>query len=425
MQHAKITILPLLTLVLGCLVLTSCGGTSNHTPNEDYADLQPFRPNSTFANELKPCVEDSSNRSCSLSTLPLLGMLTANPSREEILDRVVVSHRWMGERFEEILASLPDDFLPIFRSITAIVIDDDIRPAHYTRATGAIYLDPAYLWLTVEEAQSINPKEDYRSDYADPLSFRSVYRYVVGFERAYQHRDFRNPEPRELDDIRLLFANLLLHELAHANDVFPPHSLQTLSANKSVIEAANDNYPDWISTQLSSNSPLESQVMYVVAGIFYRGVNASATEKAISLDYVAIEFALDSAADDYAYTSQFEDVAMLFEEIMMLYFFNADRQIAFTSTPDEDGSCNSYVIGWGQQNRISNPHVLARARFVVEQIFPNLIPASFYENVAATTQLPEDIGWCDLLVAEPFGSNEKVKNPNTEKEAPVLSRPWL
>jgi hypothetical protein len=86
---------------------------------------------------------------CSLDTLPLIGMLTEDPSIDEIMQRVLVSHPWMGSRFREVLEKMPAEMLLMMRGVTAIVISYDIRPSNHSIYSGAIYLDPNVMWLTL------------------------------------------------------------------------------------------------------------------------------------------------------------------------------------------------------------------------------------------------------------------------------------
>lgn len=403
------------------IVLIACGGGKSPSSgqNNDYSDLKPYLPNGEYASVLKRCVDDQASRGCSLNTLPLIGMETMSPSVQDVLSRVVVSHDWMGTRVEEILYALPEDMLAIFRGVTAIVVDDDIRPAYYTRRTGAIYLDPAYLWLTVEEANSINPKEDYRSGYSDPLAFRSLYRYTKDGQRAYSVGDFRNPVERELSDIVYLVANLILHELAHANDFFPPHTLNDLNRNSSVADASEANKANWISARLTSTHPLQSDLLDALAGVMYRGNPPGIAELEVTAEDVGLDFEIDGASDDYAYTTQFEDVAMLFEEIMMLYFFEVDRDVAFTTAPDEESTCNSFVIGWGVRNRVTESHVKSRAHYVVDQIFPNTVPDSFFDSLGTPEDLPNGVGWCAVI-----DNTGRPRSGHLKPEQPDILSPW-
>ena len=105
------------------------------------------------------------------------------------MSRVVVSHPWMGERFKAFLEQYDqnDDFKNLLRATTAIVISYDVRPSFYWAATGAIYLDPNYLWLTQAERDTINEAPDYRSGFGAELQFEMLWRYVKDNDYANQY----------------------------------------------------------------------------------------------------------------------------------------------------------------------------------------------------------------------------------------------
>lgn len=417
------------------LTLAACGGGKSE-PKEvgptvepgDFDDLYAYKASSPFASVLPDCVSvETVEEACTLATLPVVGMLNETPDVDDIMDRVVVSHAWMGLRFEEVLNALPAEMLPIFRAVTAVVIDDDIRPAYYTTGTGAIYLDPAYLWTTVTEAQTINRKEDFRAGFADPLAFRSLGRYVIGNEYAYRWQSLENAQDRDLDDILVLIANLILHELAHANDNFPPGSYANLNPLSKVAYQAGARSSIGISQQLITNAPLTSNTMFSLAGVMYRGSDPSADDLAITGAEVGAAFEIDTAADDYGYTSQFEDVAMLFEEAMMKYFFNADHDIAYTTAPDEsaEGYCEDYPMEWGVRNRVGDSAVKARAEFVVNQIYPNLDTEAFFLNFPPPQDLNLNGNWCDSIV---LGNNAAVRREKTQtgkqRDPSYIDRPF-
>jgi hypothetical protein len=70
---------------------------------------------------------------CKLATLPLIGQAEPEPTVEDVLARTVVSHAWMGRRFEQVLRALPARLLKLFRSTTAVVIGADFRPCSTPR----------------------------------------------------------------------------------------------------------------------------------------------------------------------------------------------------------------------------------------------------------------------------------------------------
>lgn len=428
---------PLRLFLLATLVATTlaaCGGGSkSKEPSRtvepgDFDDLYAYKTNSPYANVIKQCVSaEDVDDACTLATLPVIGMENEAPDIAAIMDRVVVSHAWMGERFEEVLNSLPAEMLPIFRAVTAVVIDDDIRPAFYTTLTGAIYLDPAYLWTLASEAQTINSKADYRAGYADPLAFRSRHRYVIGNDYAYRWTFLGNATDRSLDDILVLIANLILHELAHANDNFPPGSYANLDPQSKIAYQAGARSSIGISQRLTNSDPLTSSTLYSLAGVMYRGVSPTASDLAITGAEVGAAFEVDAAADDYAYTSQFEDVAMLFEEAMMKYFFNADHDVAYTTAPQEgeEGLCSGYPMEWGVRNRLGDSAVKARAEFVVNKIYPNLDTEAFFENFPLPQDLNLDGNWCDSIVLNSSSAARREK-PQTDNQVDpsYIDRPF-
>lgn len=158
---------------------------------------------------------------CSLDTLPLIGMLTEDPSVDEIMQRVLVSHPWMGSRFREILEKMPAEMLLMMRGVTAIVISYDIRPSKHSIYSGAIYLDPNVMWLTREERDVIDDTPDFRSGYGAELQFDFLRRYVIS------NTDIQSL-PRDIDTISLITASLLFHVLAHANDLISPAGIDLL-----------------------------------------------------------------------------------------------------------------------------------------------------------------------------------------------------
>lgn len=407
---------------LASLVLSTCGGSDkNDDENSDLADARAYKTDSPYTSVIARCVKASNaGDSCTLRTLPLIGMDYNDPMIPQIMDRVVVSHDWMGERFEEVLDTYPQEFLSLFKGVTAIVIDADIRPAYYTLGTGAIYLDPAYLWLGVDEKRDINTQEDYRAGFDDPLDFRQLNRYLNSDgERAYNNSGSLTDDfTRELDEIRLLMARLLLHELAHANDFIPPDSILSLSLNDTVAEAASAISDNWVSTRLSRETPLNSGTMFSLAGVMYLGDEPSIDDMEITASEVGDAFAPDGASDDYGYTTAFEDLAMLFEATMMKYFFDADYEVAFTSVPEDPSYCNFYQIGWGERNRLGHDSVKPRAQFAVEAIMPNLAFSDFFQNLDAATEISGD--WCLENI-----DAEQAKSALYEVDSIDLLRPYL
>ncbi len=388
-------------------VVTGCGGSNksnepgiNANPdlNPDFSNLKPYMATGPHASVIVDCVAiESSSDSCSLQTLPPIGQEHPSPTVADILNHVVVSHTWMGDRMRNLLEIMPPEILLLLRAATAIVIDDDIRPAYFQQATGAIYIDPAYLWLTNTEKATISQHEDFRSDYGNDLQFKRMWRYVINNAYAWQSYPLDGMEERLISDTLVNTTWLFYHELAHANDCLPPSQMTNLVSTLSYY----DNYlsilnsGECIHDQLVNWSPLSSSVWFALAEVLYKGADSTAAQRAMSPDDVGLEFSMDIANDTYSYSSLWEDTAMVFEAILMKHSFNADRDMAIIPYFD-DFDCNFAPIKWGQRGRLGDPLIIPRAEFVVAEILPSIDFSSFFASQPLATQIPVDTSWCTL-----------------------------
>jgi len=377
------------------LLLQACSGGSggNSSGDNGISDIKIYNSNSPFAAVLSDCAKaDTPSNSCTLETLPLIGQETNTPTIDDIMERVTVSHEWMGLRFEQLLGQLPSEVLPLFKAVTAIVIDADIRPSYYDTIAAAIYLDPSYLWLSVAEKRTINLKEDYRSNFDDPLAFRSFSRYVQNGDYAYDYWSLTDESTRNISDIKLSASRVLLHELAHANDFMPPGSYINLDSNQSVYHAIGAISNDWISSRLYALNPLQSSTMFSLADVMYRGYTPTQADLQISASQVGEAFETDGASDDYGYTTQYEDIAMLFESSMMKYLYDVDHEVGFVTTLPYDGWCYDYQIRWGAIGRIGDLNVKDRAQLISSEISTDMNLSAFFDTLEDVTGTSGN--WC-------------------------------
>lgn len=403
------------SLLLGLCVLSliACGGgkKKHYYVDEGLNDVRPYISGTPYENVLKRCALADEGQSCTLETLPVLGMDTSAPTVDAVMSRVVVSHPWMGARLREVLNGMPDDLLLLFSSITVVVVDDDIRPSFYNPVTAAIYLDPDHLWLEPQEEATISDKEDYRGEYIRQMSYRPVWRYVNGPPGTLD-------DVRSIEDITVDTAQLLFHELAHASDIFPRSTFLTVNRSQPVEVITNSLKSVFPSTLLLTTYPLESDVMFDLAGILYGGDTATPAYRAMSAAEVGGHFAPDGANDDYNYYSQYEDLAMLFEEAMMKFHFDMDRDVGFTNAA-ESYYCDDYILGWGQRNRMGIESVKTRARWVVEQLLPDSDYSLLFDIFPEPSPLQTGVNWCDsdtspgILTEKSFGTgaSNRMINP--------------
>jgi hypothetical protein len=344
---------------------------------------------SELSDTLISCIEFPG---CTLNRLPLIAMETNSPDVDDIMRRVLVSHTWMGVRFREILERMPTEMLLLFRGLTGVVISFDIRPSHYASSTGAIYLDPEGMWLTAAEQAVIDTTPDFRSNFGNDLQFVRLWRYVQGNSSIFALE-------RDINSITLRTAALLFHELAHANDFFSPARIETISTTIP-INATLPGFPyiGLESSSLISTYPTMSETMRQLARVSFHGDDAMQALRLLMPDDVAAEFSVDVANDYYNYTTQFEDLAMLFEEAMMYYSFGISRELAITTSPDSD-FCEAYEVAWGQRNRIADPAVQVRALMAIEALLPEVVDQveDRLAELAAPIQLTVGLDWCSSI----------------------------
>ncbi|MCT8986234.1 hypothetical protein [Shewanella phaeophyticola] len=197
------------------------------------ARVYPYKADSAYANNLVNCTYSNQQvASCNiLNELPFISQDSQSDPIDTIMDRVVVSHDWMGQNFETYLrAQTNNDFVELLQSVTAIIISYDIRPSFYSGYIGAIYIDPEYLWLTPTQRDTINETPDYRSNYGEELNYLSPYRYVKDNDYASEYIEKDNRINRTMENMSANFARLMYHELAHANDYYPQSIHATLQA---------------------------------------------------------------------------------------------------------------------------------------------------------------------------------------------------
>ncbi len=422
-RHAPLREIARLFIGLAACALLSCGGGDGGSSGDDpFANLRVFDSSSPYASKLLECIRiETPDQSCPISDLPHIGRRAADPSIDEIMDHVVVSHDWMGHRFREALQNLPPDVRVLLRAVTAIVIDDDINPSFYWAANGAIHLDPYYLWQTNPEKATISLEEDYRSHFGAELAFVSFSRYVRNDDYAWMYYSLTGPEERTVADLVEPFAALLYHELAHANDYFPQGEITGIDPTRTLAEAAARPTYERVSSALFAADPLTSTTLMGIAAVRFHGAAATSAQKNVTAHQAALLFGADSANDDYSYSSVGEDLAMLFEETMLRHHYDLDRDVGFLPRPAVVSGCDSYVVSWGVRNRLGDADVKARAVFASDRLLPSLDLTAFYAGLPLPGALRAGVGWCNSVVLAPptpgrskpqaLGHERPLRNP--------------
>lgn len=384
---------------------------SNAYFSERKAFVFPYNSNTPYAEDLVNCVYSNTlTSSCTLAQTPLLAEEVKNspttPSVTSIMDRVVVSHQWMGDRFKDFLTNNDsnNDIKNLLRATTAIVIAYDIRPSFYWAATGAIYLDAENFWLTPQERDTINEAPDFRANFGNDLQFVMPWRYIKDNTYASQSYSKSARVTRTPADTLYRLTSLMYHELAHANDFFPSSEWYGHNNNQRVFDAATST--SFESDELAITLPLKSQEMRDLAQVSFTGESANQTQKNYLPTDIEVFFVPDAASDFYAYSSLREDYAMLFEELMMQSRFAVIRDIAITNQPIGDNiSAADYMVTWGQRGRIGDDKVRDRVLFSAGRVLPEFDSQAAMSLVPTPIEMVEGDSWLDNLTISPSEVN--------------------
>ena len=340
---------------------------------------------------------------CLVEDLPPLGLQHANLTVSIIMQRVWTSQPWMHKRMEELLRALPSAYLPLFKPLTAIAITDTISHPYYRLANGAIYFPPSFLWLTQAEKTTLVQPADQRLDHIAQLAFNVRWRYLDQNKTdPFAYHGMVYPGNRTLDQVLIPFAAMLAHELAHANDFLPHQAFQLLDPYATFYDAIyfglNDGLLDLkVSKNLYAKYPIGSRLQQTAR--HYYDPKASSTLQ-WTAQMIGEYFEYDGASSFYGSYNAEEDLAMLFEEVMMKEFFNLDRYIAFTEpSAGTNATCDDFVVRWGNRNRFAAPRVRERARFVATQLLPKHDFAPLFASTNDASRLPNNRSWCDATGA--------------------------
>jgi hypothetical protein len=394
-----------------CIIVSlagACGGGGGSgraaaapiTTNDPTTSAEPqvvntfaYQASSPYADVLRSCAyAGDATQACRLSTLPFLGQDTATPTIDDVLQRVLVSHSWMGDNLRTLLEQLPSDMLLMLRSITSVVIASDIRPAFYDPATGAIYLDSDFVWLTESQQSVVTQEEDFRTNFGDPLQFSMPWRYVRDNERLTVSV---NPDgSRDPSSLLPILGFLLYHELAHAVDFMPQAKMVDLATTLSAEEAIVSGV--FLSSSWRAQNDLESQELVNLALVSFRGETPTQDQQDLLPDDLVSEFANEGAIQYYSYSNQFEDLATMFETVMMMFHFDFEKDTGIT---DNTEFSNDGIVAWGQRGRLSDQFAYGRAVAAVQTLYPGDPTAveSFLAALPAPIEMAPSTTWGDNL----------------------------
>ena len=376
----------------------------------DTNELIPYNAQGRYADRLVHCIyPKETGRNCSFNNMPLLHHNNPNPEVEDIMNRLVISknHPWIADNFRMFLEAQPDYILELFSSVTAVVIADKIRPSYHDSRTGAIYINPRkFIWLSTEQKDSLTHRLDHRAANGKDLNF--AYKRDYEINEAYWLKEDEDLIPdNRFHNFFLKLSKVLFHELAHARNEYYAATFDDIDMDKSPHENS-DNFlknGKTIAKRLEKESALRSPIWTAALDTINYGDEATFALENANVLHMMEEFQNDVAIYPYVYTqSKYElingdpievyneDPAILFESLMMEYYYEARLNVYFKDLSDSE--CEDQ---WVQKltNRLAIPEVFARAQFVAQEMLPQ-----YHFSIEGVGQPTPPESLCDVAITE-------------------------
>lgn len=396
-------------------VQAEASNTSALWGGDHVSRVYPYRANSRYAGALVDCAYSAAQTDanlCPTSRLPFLAQDVAAgqvPSVEQVMERVLVSHDWLGENFEQFLIThdTRGDFRRMLMSTTAVVLGAHVRPSFYYAGTGAIYLDADNFWLTPAQRDTIDEAPDFRAGFGNSLGYYALWRYV---RNGQSYLRFFDPQVRVTRTQADLLADagwLMYHELLHALDFMPPSEYAILNRNTSAWGniAPRATARTLVSDLMSASFPLTSAELAGLGQVSFRGATATATQNAYTADQVGGFFAADLATDMYAYSTTREDLAMGVEELLMNRRLGVQRDVGFI--PRSGDTLVFSNVRWGQRGRVGEPRLKPRIAQAAQRLVPWL-PSSEIDALPAPTPMRVGDSWTSNLNLGPLPPTQQA-----------------
>ena len=409
MKNSKIRNIGM-SLALASLLLIGCedGSTTyTKTTHEYLEDSFAYRTDGVYSGVLKKCAEVYYEEDlCSLNTLPLLGQEKSIPTKDMIMQRVLVSHKWMGDRFAQMLDVLDDDIKVLLANTRVIIIDSDMSIISYP-GDGMINIPAEYLWMTSQESQTLITSTNDNVNTSDTSVKKLQFESFGIWSKDNKKFNISSNNSRSTEDVKYHMAYSLYFVLALAKNVIPKDGFSALNKSKSLYSNYIDNESDWISTRLYNNTPLISDKLIHLSNVYYTYTDITEEDKTLNAEDVGKLFQDEGASLFYGYYHKKADMVELFSATMLKYHYNVDTDIGFTNSSDST-SCEDDIIGWGEYNRIASPLVKPRAEFVANEILPTVNWSEFFASSVGESR-PMTIGdnTCNL-----WDSNQTNKRVN-------------
>lgn len=373
-----------------------------------YDDSYVYQSTSFYREVLRDCYIADLENACDLDTLPFIGMSAFNPSVDSIMARTIVTHDWMGLRFSQFLARLPEEALEFFKPVTVIYIGSDIIFNSFDATQGKLEIAGDGLWLTFGEKSTafftFEPTDtgtDTGTDNEptptarDGLQFRVAGRLMQD-DIWLSSKGFQ--DERQFEDIFPFFAYSIYRNAAFAFDrLGVPSSSNTALSETPFDVFARSDFPlldGMVNNPAFTNT---ASGLFRYAELYYGDINdATIAEQQATASFIGNLFAIDGRLELFSYFSVNADFMDLFAAGMMRYKHGV--HVDFAVLEPNDNACDRQ-IAYGVSNRAASLTVVPRLRYVMEAILGQSTELSefFDAGLGVAEDLPAGVSWCDSV----------------------------
>ena len=361
--------------------------------------------NGPYKSSLLRCAQVSAQSPCTLGELPMIGQATTDPTVQDIMNRVVITHDWAGVRFEQILQRLPSQTLRLFKPVTLVYIGSENEYTQYSYDLGSLRIKIDDLWINETERKAVYSSSNAPATNApasasadNGLQFEPRIRWMLGAENVY---DGFATVDRQYQQITIAVGMAIYEFLAYPNNFARADSYGLMVASQYPNDIFNldNSVPVSQELYLDQNLTFDSSYLYSLANVHFNGEELGPGQDSFTAQGAGAEIGAQGKPSFYSFQSQLFDTVTLFILAMAKMNHNVYLDVAMVEKPlgPRVLGCDDYKIGWGVRNRIAAPKVSARARFVVEQFIGQSADTdNFFSNkLGQEVSLPVGFGWCD------------------------------
>lgn len=290
--------------------------------DEKKPSLQPLVSQNQIQADLIKCYQ--LNESCTLNNIDFLYAkkpITIN----KILTHTLTSSDLIRSTWRNQLSFFPKNWLPLFESVRGIIIDQRIIYPHFEKLSGFILL-PTHLLTTEQERPSSCQLDD--NLFFSFGQYQNEHHHFVDIISPHLAQKISDPIHSSLLQKQLKLMAVLFHELAHAKATFPNNLLAARPKN-----ATLDELIMLISPNLSEQFIIDFPFTDASGVLSLLSKNNWSINSALFEQYSPILlktlFEQSDALDLYSFHHPREALAIAFELMSMLYFYDLKRTITW------------------------------------------------------------------------------------------------